>query len=226
MAVNPIPPLAWTCPQCGQSVPAGQSNCPNCAGAGAPPPPAPRPPHPRPAPPLPAPAPAAPRVVPRRAPANPPAQPAAPPPHHGTRQQYVHPLRANVGRDENWIAHGLFVFFVWMTVLGGLALLGWLFYGGFLWGWRANPCKPPCVTTPTSASIAPARAKKPAPAVRRTATRQPPVQPAAAPQQVQVSGSLDLVLHEAQTQTATPAQRPNLEDQEARFWKWTEGRNP
>jgi len=36
-----IPPLSWTCPQCGQQVPVGQAACPNCAGAGAPPPPAP-----------------------------------------------------------------------------------------------------------------------------------------------------------------------------------------
>lgn len=48
-----IPPLTWPCPQCGQQVPAGQANCPVCAGAGAPPPPvppAPRSPQPRSAP--------------------------------------------------------------------------------------------------------------------------------------------------------------------------------
>jgi len=51
-----IPPLSWICPQCGQSVPAGQTDCPNCAGTGAPPPPAPptqpqplQPPQPQPA---------------------------------------------------------------------------------------------------------------------------------------------------------------------------------
>ena len=56
MASGNVPPLSWTCPQCGQQVPAGQSVCPNCAGAGAPPPPAPpaqpqplQPPQPQPA---------------------------------------------------------------------------------------------------------------------------------------------------------------------------------
>jgi hypothetical protein len=39
-ATTPIPPLFWTCPQCGQPVLGGQSSCPTCAGAGTPPPPA------------------------------------------------------------------------------------------------------------------------------------------------------------------------------------------
>ena len=45
-----IPSLTWTCPQCGQQVPGGQANCPNCARTGTPPPPTSRPSRPRPTP--------------------------------------------------------------------------------------------------------------------------------------------------------------------------------
>jgi hypothetical protein len=64
MASGNVPPLSWTCPQCGQQVPAGQTDCPNCAGAGAPPPPAP-PTQPQPAP-QPAPTPQPPQPPPQQ----------------------------------------------------------------------------------------------------------------------------------------------------------------
>ncbi len=256
-----LPPLSWTCSQCGQQVPAGgQTTCPNplCAGGTSQPqPPAPqsqsRPrrqsaqlpagsicPHcgavqplpglafctacgrplaaARPQQPVP---PAAPRA-PRRAPANPP--PAAQPPvHYGSGVQYIHPVRATRGRDEHWLSRWLFLTLLGLAIVGGLALLAWLMYGGFLLGWHANPCKPPCVAAiAVPSSTAPARAAKPTPATKKAVRSRPAV--SAAPRQVQVSGSLDLVHHDAQTQAATPALR-DLEGQEANFWRWAEGRN-
>ena len=120
MAANHIPPLTWTCPTCGANVPAGQLTCSNCAGAGNPPP----------AP--------APRL--QRAPATPP-----PPQAHGGNVQYQQRLTSvQVSRNENLINHNWYRFLLWMLRIGGAAALLWLFYGGFLLGWHANPCKPPC----------------------------------------------------------------------------------
>jgi hypothetical protein len=208
------------CTGCGRQLPAPGQPCPAC-----------NPPAPAPAPPPPPVPPVAPPVPPRRraaAPAAPaPAQPPAVP--HGTRQQYVHPVRTSVGRDENWVAHGFYVFLLWALVVGGLALLAWLVFGGYQWGWHANPCKPPCVSAPeapSSGSAAPAGQQRPSPTRSATRPTRPP-----APQQVQVSGSLDLVHHEGQqTQTATapavPARRPTLEELDEATARWLEGRDP
>ncbi len=225
MAANPMPPLNWTCPVCGQTVPASQSTCPNCAGTGAPTTPAP--PRPRPAPATPAPAtPATP------APAAPPPPP--PPQTHGSHQRYTHPLHANVARDENWVAHPWYVFLLWMLGIGGLAFLAWLFYGGFLLGWHANPCKDPCNSATAAAAPAPpvktaTRKSSPAPAAKKAARRQAQT---TAPRQVQLSGSVDLVHHEAQIQTATPSAPParpsTPEELDEATARWLEGgqRNP
>jgi hypothetical protein len=187
MATSAMPPLSWTCPQCGQQVSAGQKACPNCsAGAGVPPPPAPpRRPRPRPAP-QPAPAPPPPPPQPPQPPVPPPpAVPVAPPPPlppcRGTRQQYWHPVQANAWRDENWVSHSWYVFLLWILVLGGLAILAWLLYGGYQWGWHANPCKPPC-TAPAAppVPVRPTTARRPSPAAPRPVVAPAPT-PAARP---------------------------------------------
>jgi hypothetical protein len=163
MATGPIPLLSWACPQCGQQVPAGQATCPNqnCAGVGAPPPSAPRPPRPAPAPPAPPPPPPAQPPVPAPVPQPQRVAPVAPPPApqaHGGNLQYRQRLTGvSVNRNENLINHNWYRFLLWMLRIGGAAALLWLFYGGFLLGWHANPCKPPCTavvaaTVPTSVS--------------------------------------------------------------------------
>lgn len=236
MAAPAMPPLNWTCPVCGQPVPAGQA-CPNCAaGTGAPPATPQRPPrHQRQAPQQPAPAPAqtpaaqqpaqpaAPRA-PHTAPANPPpaAQPA--PRRHGGNLQYQQRLTGvSVDRNENLINHNWYRFLLWMLGIGGLAFLAWLFYGGFLLGWHANPCKDPCPAT-SAAAPAPAKAIRttPAPAVRKTASR--PVA-STVPRQVQVSGSLDLVHHTDQRSAApapTPTRRLTPEELDEATARWLE----
>lgn len=236
MATPAMPPLNWNCPICRQTVPGGQPNCPNCAGAGAPATPAsPRPTRSRPAPasasapastpatqpsaPAPAPIP-----TPRRTPATPPTPP--PPPHaHGGNLQYQQNLSGvSVDRNENIINHKWYKFLLWILVLGGLALLAWLVYGGFLWGWHANPCKPPCVAAAAPAPPVKTAAHKssPAPASKRS---RPAI--SAAPQQVQLSGSVDLVHHEGQqTQIATPpapARRLTPEELDEATTRWLEG---
>ncbi len=269
MATPAMPPLSWTCTQCGQPVPAGQPNCLNCTGAGAPPLPVPRPPRhrlapaqppagpacphcgavqpqpglgfctacgrplaaqPQPAPPAPA-QPAAPRA-PRRALTNPPpvAQ-SAPRRHGGGNLQYQQRLSGlTVDRHENVINHNWYVFLLWILVLGGLALLAWLVFGGYQWGWHDNPCKPPCTSTSTGASASAGgigTATKKSSSTRR-ATRKAQ---SATPRQVQISGSLDLVHHGVPTQTATaparssPASSSSLEEQEVQFWQWAERRD-
>lgn len=248
MATPAMPPLNWTCPQCSQQVPAVQTTCPTCAGTGGPPPPTPpRPARPRPAPATPAtPAPAPATPAPAPAPATsrprgtaPATPPATPPTHSGGNMQYQQNLAGvSVSRNENLINHNWYRFLLWMLAIGGFAFLAWLFYGGFLAGWHANPCKPPCVAataasvSPTSASAVPVRPPRPVPVASQTAARRRPTQPA--PQQVQLSGSVDLVHHEAQTQTSTPSaparrstRRSTPEELDEATARWLEGqRNP
>jgi hypothetical protein len=129
-------------------------------------------------------------------------------------------------------------------IIGGLAFLAWLVYGSFLWGWYANPCKPPCVSAPattTVSTVGPATTTAPTSpaaatpaAVPATPTAKPspagarvrPVAPAP-PRRVEISGSLDLIHHEGQTpgattaQVAAPAQSAELSPEELadRFWR-------
>lgn len=49
-----------------------------------------------------------------------------------------------VDRDEDLIAHPWHRFLLWALLIGGISFLGWLVFGGYQWGYHANPCKPPC----------------------------------------------------------------------------------
>lgn len=145
------------------------------------------------------------------------------------RQQYNHALLATtrVQRDEDWVAHRWYRFLLWMLGIGGAAILCWLFYGGFMMGRWTVP-KP---TTTTSASVvAPAilSLAPAAPSPARVVTPRPAAQPAtpAAPQQVQISGSLDLVYHNQKTQTATPTATQPTPQNRDEAWAQHLERNP
>ena len=229
MAAAPLPPLNWVCPTCGVNVPAGQ-NCPNCgpaAGAPAPQPPQPQPPRPRVPRLAPAPQPQPAPPAGGGAPPQPPPPPAAVP--HGTRQQYTHPVQTNRGRDENWIAHGLFIFFLWISVLGSMALLSWLVFGSYQWGWHANPCKPPCGVSAPAPTTAPARRPSPAPSRQSTRSATP-----AAPQQpavdlTPVERGLNRIADSLSSQPAaeptreTYSRRPTPEGLDDATARWLEG---
>lgn len=122
------------------------------------------------------------------------------------RQRYTHNLlkTTQIQRDEDWVNHNWYRFLLWMLRIGGAAVLLWLVYGGFKLGrWTAprltTPAATASVATPIVAPSPAPRAAKPRPA----APTQPTVQPAT-PQQIQISGSLDLVHHNQKTQTTAP----------------------
>ncbi len=257
MAASAMPPLNWTCPICGQTVLGEQTTCPNCTGAGASQPQAqpaqsqPRSPARRQSQSAQPPAgPACPHcgaVQPqlglgfctacgRPLAAQP--QP-APPRRHGGNLQYQQSLTGtHVDRNDHVVNYNWYKFLLWMLVLGGLAFLAWLVFSGYQWGWHANPCKPPCTSAPSSTATAngasAAATKKSASMpsaqrAKRTAAHRPTQ--SAAPQRVQLSGSVDLVHHEAQTQTATPSAPParpsTPEELDEATARWLEGqRNP
>jgi hypothetical protein len=135
-----IPPLSWTCPQCGQQVPAGQTACPNCAGAGAPPPPAP---------------PTQPQAAPQPAPApqSPPQQPVPQPP---------------ADEDEGWLTRHRLLFIGGVVVI--LILLVTLMTRGCGSGAQRTtppPAAPPAASAPavvTASKPSPAPAPPAAPA--------------------------------------------------------------
>jgi len=217
-----IPPLSWTCPQCSQTFPASQENCPNCAGVGNPPPPTPRPSRSRQTSTSSAGPSAASTSQPQRAPATPSPQ------AHGGNLQYQQMLTGvSVDRNENLINHNWYKFLLWMLVLGGLALLAWLFYGEFLWGWHANPCKSPCVAAPAviTTHTAPARpaAPRPSPAPRPAAAKPTPAPVDLSPVERGLNRIADSISRPAAEPTRMTDPRPTPQELDEETARWLEG---
>ena len=154
MASGNVPPLSWTCPQCGQQVPAGQTTCPNCAaGAGAPPPPAPRRrPRPQPAP------------QPAPAPQPPPQQPPQPPQPQPPQQP-----QPAADEDEGWFNRYRTLIFVGGGLLLVILLAILMARGCGSGAQRAST--PPPAASPAASAPAVVTATKPSP--------MPPATPAA-----------------------------------------------
>jgi len=157
------------------------------------------------------------------------AAPAQPSVHYGTRVQYTHPVRATRGRDEHWLSRWLFLALLGLAILGGLAIMGWAVFGSYQWGWHANPCKPPCVAAPAviTTHTAPARpaAPRPSPAPRPAAAKPTPAPVDLSPVERGLNRIADSISQPAAEPARVNNHRSTLEEQEAQFWQWAEGRN-
>lgn len=141
-----------------------------------------------------------------------PANPAAPRVTVGTEQRWL----AGPAEGRLWLR-----IFPWLALAVILALVALLL---FLPRGRSSTI-PSAPATP--AAPASARTARPSPTRETTVTPRPAAQPAA-PQQVQISGFLDLVHHEAQTQAVAalpppaPARRPTPEELDEATARWLE----
>jgi len=152
------------------------------------------------------------------------------PPCRGTRQQYWHPVQANAWRDENWVSHSWYVFLLWILVLGGLAILAWLLYGGFSLGRVTAPVRTPAGTAATGTAVMqtrpPAR-QRPSPAPRAE-TRPAPAPPAPPVDLSPVERGLNRIADSISSRPAAePARiprRPTPEELDEATARWLEGR--